>query len=131
MDLQGATEKSRLVALLLLAVYLIIVIALLPREIKFLSGVKQPHRTRFTVLDVLFQVFVLAVLIPPIATSMKALASWVTILVGFVGVLAVALWTGISRYVYTLRILLSRQAIIRETLDETKEHIDLEDDESD
>lgn len=102
--------EGRIPAMILLVVYLAAVVILLPRELRFLSEVKNPATRRiFIVQDLFLQVCILGVLIP--AILMKGVNEQNGRLLGLLLVLATSglwlctLWAGWSRYVYTCRIL--------------------------
>jgi len=106
---ESGAAGSQLAALIMLVAYTATALVILPREINFLRSVEQPEKGRFITLDVLIQVFMLLVLLPPAFSALNSLAGFVILGVGFVGLWVVVIWTAVARYRYVHRFLASQQ----------------------
>jgi hypothetical protein len=107
--LAGRVSDAQLAASALLLAYLVLVAVLLPRELRFIAGVEGYWKRLFIFQDALITLCILLTLLPVMAVPQLQLAGFITLLTGFIGMWASALWAGVSRYVYTYRVLLGTQ----------------------
>jgi hypothetical protein len=98
--------RMQIAALVVTVIYIASVMILLPREVQFIRGVESPWRQRFIIQDVLLTVCILLVLVPASLFRQLPLSLLILIVVAFTILWAVVLWTAVSRYVYTYRVLL-------------------------
>lgn len=120
-------SQTRLAASLLLLAYVVAAVILLPRELNFLRSVAKPYRTKFLTLDILLQVSILLVLLPPMLAPLDDLNSWLVVGVGFFGLWVAVAWIAISRYVYTYRYLIQHHDQVKGKITKLQRQIDPED----
>jgi phosphatidylglycerophosphate synthase len=102
----GDWTQARLGAGILLALYVGLAAVFAGRELRFLAGVEKAERRLFAVQDILIQLALLGVLLPCVLAAAPNRQVIVVILVAFTLLWIVALWTVISRYMYTYRLMI-------------------------
>lgn len=120
-------SQTRLAASLLLLAYVVAAVILLPREISFLKSVARPFRIKFITLDVLLQVSILLVLLPPTLTLMDNINAWRIFWVGFGTLWIAVVWLAFSRYIYTVRFLIKQHDHVKGEITKLQRKIDPED----
>ena len=98
-------HEARLAALSFLAVYVVLALLLLRREGQFLRSLKPGERWRYVMQDVLLQLCVLAILLPPVLSPEPRLWAFYLIFGAFLALWAIVIWVAASRYSYTWRLL--------------------------
>src|SRR5687767_4928504 len=100
----------RVAAGVLLAAYLGVAAALSFREIRFLASIEPRARRLFAVQDILLQLGILGVLLPCAFSSGPSRPLFIAIMSAFTLLWLAALWAGISRSMYTYRLMLGARA---------------------
>lgn len=97
--------EVRLAALVFVSIYILVALALLRREVTFLRSLQPRERARFIVQDVLLQLSVLAILLPPVLSPKPRLWVFYLIFGAFAVLWVTVVWVAVSRYSYTWRLL--------------------------
>jgi phosphatidylglycerophosphate synthase len=98
--------QVRVGAGVLLALYAGLAAVFSARELRFLAGVEPRQRRWFVLQDILIQVAILGVLLPCALAPERSLPVFYIIMAGFTLLWIAALWTVISRSMYTYRLML-------------------------
>jgi hypothetical protein len=94
----------------MLAAYLGVTAVLSLRELRFLASIEPGARRLFAIQDILLQIAILGVLVPCALASGPSKPLFVLIMAAFTLLWIAALWAGISRSMYTYRLMLGARA---------------------
>jgi hypothetical protein len=109
--------QMRVAAGVLLAAYIGVAAAMSYRELRFLSSIEPRQRRLFALQDILVQLGILGVLLPCAFAPGPSKPLFILIMAGFTLLWAAALWAGVSRSMYTYRLMLGARAERQELAD--------------